>query len=112
MYAGAMELNVWNEATLVGESTFDEKTGQWTVTVDKKGSGKRTLHPEHLVLATGFSGRVRSPSRLPALTFQPREPDFPIDEFKGVVCHSSKHVGAEGYKGKKAVGACSSRRRI
>ena len=70
MYAGAMELNVWNEATLVGESTFDEKSGQWTVTVEKKGSGKRTLHPEHLVLATGFSGR-------------PREPDFPIDE----VCH-------------------------
>ena len=52
----------------------------------------------HIVLATGFSG-------------EPRMPNWPgMDTFKGPMPHSSKHKGAAGWKGKKAivVGCCNS----
>lgn len=51
----------------------------------------------HLVLSTGFSG-------------EPRLPDFPRDEFKGVAIHSSSHKGSKGWEGKRCVtiGSCNS----
>lgn len=97
-YAEAMELNVWTEATIEGGAKFNEQTGKWTVNVVHKGHPDREMQVNHIVLATGFSG-------------EPRMPDIEgMDTFKGPIMHSSKHKGAEGFKGKKAVvvGCCNS----
>lgn len=91
-----MELAVWLESTIERNPKFDETTKKWTVEVNRKGE-KRTMHVNHLVLATGFSG-------------EPRWPSFPREEFKGTLCHSSGHKGGQGWEGKKAVvvGCCNS----
>ncbi|CRG91259.1 4-hydroxyacetophenone monooxygenase [Talaromyces islandicus] len=102
-YAKLLELNVWTKTNLIS-SSWDDKAGQWTVTVERQfddGSKKTcTYHPQHVILATGHSGKK----------------DFPavkgIDAFKGDrLCHSSEFPGADPEsKGKKAVviGCCNS----
>lgn len=104
-YAKILELNVWTSTTIT-DSNWDEERRQWTVNLERKtASGeveKRTLHPRHMVQATGHSG----------------EKQFPkikgMDSFAGDrLCHSSEFKGArmmnEGEK-KKAivVGCCNS----
>ena len=88
-YTKIMELNYWTKTTCQS-ATYDEKSGEWKVTVDRDGE-KVVLKPKQLVLATGMSA-------------VPNVPDLPgIDDFKGDIWHSSKHPGGAGYKGKKAV---------
>lgn len=89
MYVKVMELNYWTKSTC-RSATFDEKTKEWTVTVDRDGE-EVVLKPRQLVLATGMSG-------------VPSVPDLPgMADFKGDIWHSSKHPGSDGYQGKKAV---------
>ena len=102
-YAELMELTVWLQTRLV-TSSYDEKTHTWTVALERTfpdGSiGNRTLHPRHIILATGHSGKK----------------NFPvikgIDGFRGdLICHSSEFPGSKpGAPGKKAivVGSCNS----
>uniref|UniRef100_A0A0K3CQ10 BY PROTMAP: gi/472582471/gb/EMS20157.1/ dimethylaniline monooxygenase (N-oxide-forming) [Rhodosporidium toruloides NP11] gi/647402401/emb/CDR48655.1/ RHTO0S19e01728g1_1 [Rhodosporidium toruloides] n=1 Tax=Rhodotorula toruloides TaxID=5286 RepID=A0A0K3CQ10_RHOTO len=98
-YAEIMELNVWLKSTMERDPTYDPQTKKWTVKIKRDGEEDRVLNVSHIVLATGFSG-------------EPRKPTFPIDEFKGIVHHSSAHPGArgKGWEGKKAVviGCCNS----
>jgi len=92
-----MELNVWTSTIIDGEPTFDPTTHKWTVTLNRNGT-KRTLHPNHIILASGTSG-------------EPNIPRFTGTEaFKGDIHHSSKHPGGAQYKGKRAVivGCCNS----
>ncbi|KAH8205558.1 hypothetical protein TruAng_000264 [Truncatella angustata] len=106
-YAEMLELNVWTKTT-VDSTSWDESKHKWTVQLSRRmpnGSVEsRTLHPKHVVQATGHSGKAN-------------KPDFPgWDSFKGdVICHSSEFKGAGQYgtgdrKGKKAVvvGSCNS----
>lgn len=102
-YVTLLELNVWTSTSLKSTS-WDESKKQWTVTVERRmpdgTSQTRTLHPRHIVQATGHSG----------------EKNFPkikgMETFKGErLCHSSEHPGASPEsKGKKAVvvGCCNS----
>lgn len=102
-YVKALELNVWTQ-TAMTSSSWDESQKQWTITLERKKPGGtteiRTLHPRHIIQATGHSGKK----------------NFPIiegmDEFRGdLLCHSSEFPGAkQGTKGKKAVviGCCNS----
>ena len=90
-YTKIMELNYWTK-TVAKSAKYDESTKEWTVEVEREGKPV-TLKPKQLVLATGMSGI-------------PNMPDIPgMAEFKGELHHSSKHPGAEPYKGsgKKAV---------
>lgn len=90
-YADAMELNFWGKTTLEGEAEYDEKTQKWAVTVLREGYPPRKMHVNHLVLATGFSGR-------------PRIPNFKgAENFKGPIIHAAYHKGGEGWEGKKAI---------
>ena len=41
-YAGALELNVWG-GTTIQESKYDDDSGKWTVTVERKMNGKKEL---------------------------------------------------------------------
>ena len=116
---GALELNVWTN-TALERSEWSESKRQWTVTLACEKDGKKetrtstmlnrfpqanqcigTLHPRHLILATGHSGEPYLPSGIAG-----------IDEFKGDrLIHSSQFTKPEDdAKGKKVViiGCCNS----
>ncbi len=102
-YAKSLELNIWMKSTLK-ESSWNEEKQEWDVVVSRvkpDGSSEtRTLHPKHIIQATGHSGKMYFPN-IPGR-----------DKFSGdLLCHSSEFPGArEGGQGKKAVviGACNS----
>ena len=88
-YTKIMELDYWS-STMCKSSSFDEKTGEWTVVVERDGRDV-TLTPKQLVIATGMSGF-------------PEIPTFPgAERFKGKQHHSSHHRGGEGWAGKTCV---------
>ncbi|KAI0409490.1 hypothetical protein F4802DRAFT_593135 [Xylaria palmicola] len=102
-YAHLLELNVWTK-TEMESSTWDPEKKQWEVVLKRKhddGSTEtKTLHPKHVIQATGHSGKKNYP-------------DFKgMENFKGgVLCHSSNFRGAKpGNTGRKAVviGSCNS----
>src|SRR6478609_4365547 len=89
-YVEAMELNFWTETEFEGGS-YDEKQGCWTVTLRRADGSRRTMHPRHVVLATGVSGI-------------PNIPEIPgLKDFSGKVVHSSGYDDGENWKGKKAL---------
>jgi len=89
-YVEAMELNFWTETEFEGGS-YDEKEGRWTVTLRRADGTKRTMHPRHVVLATGVSGI-------------PSVPEIAgLKDFAGKVMHSSAYDDGENWKGKRAI---------
>jgi cation diffusion facilitator CzcD-associated flavoprotein CzcO len=102
-YVNLLELNAWTSTDLKSTS-WDEGKKQWTVVVVRRkpdgSQEERTLHPKHIVQATGHSGKKNMPDIKG------------MNDFKGDrLCHSSEHPGANPEsKGKKAVviGCCNS----
>ncbi|OLN96200.1 putative indole-3-pyruvate monooxygenase YUCCA1 [Colletotrichum chlorophyti] len=102
-YANLLELNVWTSTTLT-KSSWDDSRRQWTLTLERqKADGTketRTLHPRHVIQATGHSGKMFFPDIKG------------MGGFKGDrLCHSSEFSGAQSNsRGKKAVvvGSCNS----
>jgi cation diffusion facilitator CzcD-associated flavoprotein CzcO len=89
-YVDGMELNFWTQTEFEG-GTYDEQQGRWTVTLRRGDGSRRTLHPRHVVLATGVSGI-------------PNIPDIPgLKDFAGKVVHSSGYDDGENFKGKHAL---------
>jgi len=88
-YTKVMEIPYWNN-TEVRKATFNKSEGKWEVQAVREGKAI-TLHPVHLVLATGMSGKPNIP-KVPG-----------SDIFKGEQQHSSQHPGPDAYKGKKVV---------
>jgi putative flavoprotein involved in K+ transport len=88
-YTKMMELNYWSN-TEARSASYDEATGEWTVTVEREGQPV-VLRPKQLVLATGMSGKPNMPS-LPGM-----------DVFRGDQHHSSAHPGPDAYAGKRCV---------
>jgi cation diffusion facilitator CzcD-associated flavoprotein CzcO len=89
-YVEAMELNFWTE-TEFESGSYDEKQGRWTVTLRRADGSRRTMHPRHVVLATGVSGI-------------PSVPDIGgLKDFQGKVMHSSQYDDGEKWKGKRAI---------
>ncbi|GAB3353924.1 NAD(P)-binding domain-containing protein [Modestobacter lapidis] len=88
-YTRVMELNYWSNTRAI-DASYDEATGEWTVTVERDGVPV-VLRPKQLVLATGMSGK-------------PNVPELPgMDVFRGDQHHSSAHPGPDAYRGKKCV---------
>jgi Pyridine nucleotide-disulphide oxidoreductase len=86
MYVEAMELNFWTGAKFTG-GTYDETAGRWSVVVEQ-AAGKRTLHPRHIVLATGVCGT-------------PRDVQIAgLDSFAGQVLHSSQYGAGADWAGR------------
>src|SRR6478609_5466066 len=89
-YVESMELNFWTETEFEG-GTYDEKHERWTVTLRRPDGSRRTMHPRHVVMATGVSGI-------------PNLPDIAsLKEFRGTVMHSSQYDDGENWKGKRAI---------
>jgi cation diffusion facilitator CzcD-associated flavoprotein CzcO len=89
-YVESMELNFWTATEFEGGS-YDEVEQRWTVTLRRADGGKRSMHPRHVVLATGVSGI-------------PSVPDIAgLQDFLGTVMHSSQYDDGENWKGKRAI---------
>jgi cation diffusion facilitator CzcD-associated flavoprotein CzcO len=89
-YVDAMEINFWGGSRFTG-AEFDESTGVWTAQIERNDGATRTVHPRHIVLATGVSG-------IPYL------PEIPgLAEFTGDVLHSTSYTDAARYTGKHVV---------
>jgi len=87
-YANAMEIDAWTSTTFLGGS-YDEDAAEWTVRV-RTADGERTMHPKHVVIATGgISGTPNKPS-LPGL-----------DDFEGTVMHSEKFKSGRDFVGQR-----------
>lgn len=89
-YVDAMELNFWTGTEFEG-GAYDEASGRWTITLRRADGSKRTMHPRHVIMATGVSGIANIP-------------DIPtLDNFKGTVAHSSRYEDGENWTGKRAI---------
>ncbi|HUN99469.1 MAG TPA: NAD(P)/FAD-dependent oxidoreductase, partial [Bradyrhizobium sp.] len=89
-YVDAMELNFWT-GTEFESGAYDEAERRWNVTLRRTDGTRRTLHPRHVVMATGVSGI-------------PNIPEIPsLKNFAGTVLHSSRYDDGENWKGKKAI---------
>jgi putative flavoprotein involved in K+ transport len=89
-YVEALELNVWTETEFQGGS-YDEVEARWTVTLRRADGSRRTMHPRHVVMATGVSGI-------------PNRPELPgLADFEGCVLHSSQYDDGEAWTGKRAL---------
>jgi len=88
-YTRIMELDYWTSAEAT-RARWHPGENRWTVTVRREGEDV-TLHPTHIVFATGNYGR-------------PYTPQFPgADAFRGEQHHSAHHPGPDAYAGKKVV---------
>src|SRR3984893_3271273 len=89
-YVDAMELNYWT-GTEFERGTYDEAEGRWSAVLHCADGSTRTMHPRHVVMATGVSGI-------------PNLPDIPgLKNFAGTVLHSSQYGDGEAWQGKKAL---------
>ena len=79
-YAESMELDFWTENELVA-ARYERDSGRWNAELASP-QGRRTLHPRHIVMATGVSGI-------------PNRPDIPsLAQFAGTVLHSHEYQDA------------------
>jgi thioredoxin reductase len=88
-YVESLEINYWTDTELE-RGTYDENDGRWTVELNRAGT-KRTMRPQHVVMASGVSG-------IPNLPAIPTLPSF-----SGRVLHSSQYVDGEDWKGANAL---------
>jgi hypothetical protein len=89
-YSDAMEINTWPSTTFSG-AQYDEAGRRWAARVTDGKGFSRTLHPGHIVIATGVSGAPIIPEILG------------LGGFHGHVLHSSEFTDASAYAGQKAV---------
>jgi len=89
-YAESMELNFWT-GTAFESGGYDEATGRWTAVLRRADGSTRTMHPRHVVVASGVSGIANLP-------------DIPgLKSFAGAVLHSSRYQDGEAWKSKRAL---------
>jgi len=89
-YVEAMELNYWTATEFLGGS-YDDKAGQWSVTLRLADGGEREMHPRHVVMATGANGI-------------PNRPDIPtLENFAGRVVHSGDYDDGHEWKDRNAI---------
>jgi putative flavoprotein involved in K+ transport len=88
-YVKVMEVPYWG-STVATSAEYSPEKGEWTVEVERNGKAL-TLRPQHVVLATGMSGKPN----IPVIPGQ--------DVFRGDQQHSSAHPGPDAYAGKKVV---------
>ena len=89
-YADTMELNVWSSAEFTGAS-YDKRDERWRLNIRRADGSERTLHPRHVVMATGVSALPVMPN----LSGQ--------EDFQGELMHSSAYTSGAKWGGGKAI---------
>lgn len=89
-YADTMEINVWGSAEFMGGS-YNEGEERWRLKIRRGDGSERTLHPRHVVMATGVSA-------LPVMPDLPGQKDF-----QGELLHSSAYMSGTKWKGGKGI---------
>ena len=86
-YAEIMELDFWTGTEFSG-ATYDEKSKRWSAELRQAQGGTRTVHPRHIIMATGVSGI-------------PNRPEIAgLEDFAGRVVHSSRYGEAAEWQGR------------
>lgn len=85
-YAESMELNFWTQTEFCG-GTYDENKGRWSVKLNQQNRPTRTMHPRHIVMATGVSDIPN----LPEISS--------LQNFGGKIIHSSEYKNAKDWRG-------------
>ena len=86
-YAEIMELDFWTGTEFSG-ATYDEKSKRWSAELRQAHGGTRTVHPRHIIMATGVSGI-------------PNRPEIAgLEDFAGRVVHSSRYGEAAEWQGR------------
>ena len=89
-YVESMELNFWT-GTGFERGVYHDAEGRWSVVLRQADGTERTMHPRHIVMATGVSGI-------------PNRPEIAgLKDFTGAVLHSSQYQDGEAWNGKKAI---------
>ena len=86
-YVESMEIDFWTGAAFTG-ARYDAKAGRWNVDLQRAHGEVRTLHPRHVVMATGASDIPNLPA-IPGL-----------GNFKGRTLHSSEYGDAAQWNGR------------
>ncbi|TCD65644.1 hypothetical protein EIP91_002412 [Steccherinum ochraceum] len=89
-YAMHQDLIIWTNTQLEGHPVYHDDTNTWDVTVNRAGQ-PRTIHPTHIVMASGSLGEPQVPS-LPG-----------NDIFRGTVIHGTAFQGGPAYTGKRVI---------
>jgi cation diffusion facilitator CzcD-associated flavoprotein CzcO len=81
-YAELMDIDIVYNSE-IRNPKYDPSRRQWTVDIEIKGDKTKTLHPRHIVLATGtYAG-------------EPNVPKIPNQSaFRGLIYHSKQHTSA------------------
>ena len=89
-YVDAMELNFWTD-TALEHGDYDGAKGRWSAVLRRGDGTTQTMHPRHVVMATGVSGIANIP-------------DIPtLKKFAGTVLHSSQYQDGEAWADKRAI---------
>jgi cation diffusion facilitator CzcD-associated flavoprotein CzcO len=89
-YVESMELNFWT-GTGFERGVYHDAEGRWSVVLRRADGTERTMHPRHIVMATGVSGI-------------PNRPEIAgLKDFTGAVLHSSQYQDGEAWNGRKAI---------
>jgi cation diffusion facilitator CzcD-associated flavoprotein CzcO len=90
-YAALMNINRWGGTEFLS-GTFDESERRWTVELRLADGSSRTMRPQHLVTALGYTGT------------EPRIPDIAgLTDFAGEVLHSSRFGTGADYNSKRTM---------
>ncbi|TCD65649.1 hypothetical protein EIP91_002417 [Steccherinum ochraceum] len=89
-YAVHQDLTIWTNTQLQGHPVYHDNTHTWDVTVNHAGQ-PRTIHPTHIVMASGSLGEPRIPA-LPG-----------SDIFQGTIVHGTAFQGGPAYTGKRVI---------
>lgn len=90
IYAQAMSIATWTSST-IERSEYDSTTGRWNIAVRRADGATRTLHPSHVIMATGVFGK-------------PRRLDLPGAEgFSGTIVNAADYSGSHDVRGKRVL---------
>ncbi|MGY4099391.1 flavin-containing monooxygenase [Nocardia sp. R16R-3T] len=89
-YANHLDIPVWL-STQITAAAYDTERKHWTVELVRGDGQTRTLHPRHLVMATG----MQNAPFIPELRGR--------DRFAGEIYHSAEFPGGARFAGRKAI---------
>jgi cation diffusion facilitator CzcD-associated flavoprotein CzcO len=89
-YASILGLKVWTSTNLI-RADFDNDTRRWTVLLGRPDGTVATLHPHHIVQATGVFGIANRPELAG------------VAQFDGLLIHASDYHGGIAAEGRRVL---------